>query len=79
MERFEHLFEHKEEAEQVFGAELSWEPLEEAKATRVGFYGNGSILDETSWAESQNWLGDACFRFLRVTEMRVFQELRYIG
>ena len=79
MERFEHLIKHKEEVEQVFGAELSWEPLEDAKATRVGYYGKGSILDEASWSDSQDWLGDVCSRFLRVTEMKVFQELRNIG
>lgn len=79
MERFEHLLRHKDEVEAVFGAELSWEPLEEAKATRVGYYGEGSILDEVSWARSQDWLGDACSRFIKVIEMKAFQELRHIG
>lgn len=79
MERFEHLFKHRDEIEAVFGAELSWEPLEEAKATRVGYYGEGSILDEANWAKMQVWLGDVLSRFLKVTETDVFKELRNIG
>jgi hypothetical protein len=77
--RLEHLMEQKDLVEATFGDVLSWEELEGSKATRIGFYGEGSLLDEDSWEASQAWLGDVGVRFARVTELQVFQELGEIA
>lgn len=79
LERFEYLLAHKEEVERTFGDSLSWQELEDSKATRIGYYGEGSLLDEENWAVYQEWLADAALRFLRVTELPSFQELRSVG
>ena len=76
--RFEHLRASKDLVEDTFGSGLSWEELEERKACRIGFYGEGSILEEESWRQSQDWLVDTALRFAKVTELPVFQELRNI-
>lgn len=76
--RFEHLEASKEIIEDSFGSALSWEQLEERKACRIGFYGEGSILDEESWPQSQQWLAGTALRFAEVTELPVFNELRDI-
>ena len=76
MARLEHLMAHKELVETTFGDSLSWEELEGAKATRIGYYGEGSLLDEDNWPACYSWLSDVGIRFKRVTELDVFQELR---
>ena len=77
--RFEHLEKHKNDVEGAFGDELSWELLEDRKACRIGYYGEGSILNEDSWVEAQEWLADVALRFIRVTELQIFQDLRNIN
>lgn len=78
-ERFEHLFRYREKIEATFGAPLSWEPLDDAKAARIGYYGEGSLMDEPSWQIYYAWLGDVANRFLRVTELEEFKAIRSIG
>jgi hypothetical protein len=79
LERFEHLLAHKDEVEAAFGHPLSWQELEDSKGTRIGYYGEGSLLDEENWDAYQEWLADTALRFLRVTELPSFKELRTIG
>lgn len=76
--RLQHLKNHQELVEQAFGDSLSWEDLEEARACRIGFYGEGSLLEEENWTDSQAWLADVGERFSKVTGLEVFQELRGI-
>ena len=76
--RLEHLKNHKELVEQTFGDSLSWEELEGARACRIGYYGEGSLLEEDNWPDSQAWLADVGERFARVTELEVFKELPQI-
>ena len=78
MARLEHLLAQKELIEETFGGSLSWEELEGKKATRIGYYGEGSLLDEENWPSCYSWLADVAIRFKRVTELHVFQELRGI-
>lgn len=78
MARLEHLMAHKELIETTFGDSLSWEELEGAKATRIGYYGEGSLLNEENWPACYAWLADVGIRFSRVTELDVFHEPREI-
>jgi hypothetical protein len=78
-ERLGHLMNHRKLVETTFGATLSWEELEDRRAARIGFYGEGSLLDEENWPTYQDWLADTAVRFLRVTKLDVFQELQSIG
>ena len=78
-ERIEHLEKHRELVESAFGAPLSWEALEGSRWARIGFYGEGALLDEENWPTYQDWLAETAIRFLRVTELEVFQELQSIG
>jgi hypothetical protein len=77
--RLEHLKKHRSQIEETFGDSLVWEELVHRKATRIGYYGKGSILDEDSWAQSQEWLASTALRFARVTKLEVFRELKKIG
>jgi len=77
--RVEHLMEHRELVESTFGAPLSWEELEDSRWARIGFYGEGALLDEENWQTFQDWLAETAIRFLRITELDVFGELRSIG
>jgi hypothetical protein len=77
--RLEHLKAHQSLVEETFGDALSWEELDDRKACRVGYYGDGSILDEDSWPRFQEWLVTTALRFSRVTELDVFRELKNIG
>jgi hypothetical protein len=74
--RFEFLKGHRQEIEETFGAELSWEPLESSRACRVGYYGEGSVLDEDAWHQHQDWLFDVALRFVRVTELPWWRQMR---
>lgn len=73
------LEQHKEQVEEAFGSELSWESLDDRKGCRLGYYGDGGLDDESTWAHSQAWLHDATTRFVAVTELPVFQQLRTIS
>jgi hypothetical protein len=77
-QRIEHLMKHRELVESTFGATLSWEELEDGRRARIGFYGEGALLEEENWPTYQDWLADTAIRFLRVTELDVFQELESI-
>jgi hypothetical protein len=74
--RLEHLKAHQQIVEETFGDALSWEELDDRKACRIGYYGDGSILDENSWDQSHEWLVATALRFARVTELQVFRELK---
>lgn len=76
--RLAFLEEHREKIEGVFGAELSWEYLDGRKACRIGYYGEGGLNDEVSWKESQDWLHSVTKRFVAVTGLPEFRQLREI-
>ncbi len=72
--RFDALYEVRTEIEDIYGEELSWEELEGKKATRIAFYRNASILEESSWAEYVRWLDDHLSRLTNVTTSEVFRD-----
>jgi len=64
---FEQLYQQKEEIEQEIGFELSWEKLENAKASRVALNTIGSIeAGENELAELQKWGIEKMIKFHRV-------------
>lgn len=77
-QRLAFLEEHKEAVEKVFGAELSWEYLEDRKGCRIGYYGEGGLNDEGTWNKSQDWLHTVMTRFVAVTGLLEFRQLREI-
>jgi hypothetical protein len=60
LEIFEHLSDHRDEIEQVYGGELAWEELPSRRACRIAAYKNGgcTILDQNRHDEYIDWLLD---------------------
>lgn len=74
---FDNLFEKKEEIEREFGSPLSWERLDDKKASRIAIYSEGSIdEDEASLAETKRWFVDNLLRFQTVFEPHLRDELQ---
>lgn len=64
MARFRAVEEHRAEMEAVFGAPLTWEPMEGYKATRVAAYGEMADVTQTErWGEYTDWLVGTGERF----------------
>jgi hypothetical protein len=54
-DRFNDLYEHREEIETAFGAPLTWEPLESRRASRIAAYGAGDIMEADKHDEYIDW------------------------
>jgi len=66
----------KTSIEEEFGEALSWERLDDKRASRVAIYRDGSINDnENQLEETQNWLIDNLLKFKRVFTDRVKRAL----
>jgi hypothetical protein len=52
---FDWLFEKKQTIENELGMPLSWERLDDRKASRIAVYGKGSITDSESLSEIHEW------------------------
>lgn len=64
---FDSLKADKTSIEEEFGEALSWERLDDKRASRVAIYRDGSINDnENQLEETQNWLIDNLLKFKRV-------------
>lgn len=55
---FRRLYEQRESIELAFGAQLMWEELPEARASRIAFYmpGQEKCSDTSHWHAQQEWL-----------------------
>jgi hypothetical protein len=62
---FEKLYQHKTDIESVFGGELSWEKMEDKRASRVAkYYETGGYRDEDDkWPKIQDELVDGMIGF----------------
>lgn len=67
---FQKLFDSKDAIEAEAGMSLSWERLENARASRIALYHAGSIIDssEEELAKLREWAADAVIRFQKVIE-----------
>lgn len=70
--RFEALYERKAEIEAVFGEELSWEELEGRKASRIAFYREASIMNESKWESYFLWIDKYFTKLSQVAESEAF-------
>ncbi|MBT5029740.1 DUF4268 domain-containing protein [archaeon] len=68
-QRFDELFKHKDEIESIFGGKLSWERLDEKRASRICFRFDGDNLlrNKDCWEDLQNKLVDAMVRLEKST------------
>ncbi|EHH2514646.1 DUF4268 domain-containing protein [Vibrio parahaemolyticus] len=71
-----YLLESKAEIEDEFGSELSWEPIDGKRATRVAVYRDGSILDESNLSELKLWHINNLIKFKGLFAKRVRQHLK---
>jgi len=73
---FDSLKADKTSIEEEFGEALSWERLDDKRASRVAIYRDGSINDnKNQLEETQNWLIDNLLKFKRVFTDRVKRAL----
>ena len=64
---FDNLFSNKENIEKEFGASLTWERLDDKRASRVAIYIDGSITDDTTDIENiKKWAIDNLLKFKKV-------------
>jgi len=62
-EIFDHLYKNKENIEGVFGGDLSWERLDNKRASRIAYYfDNGGYRDQNKWEEVSEKMIDAMIR-----------------
>lgn len=68
-ERFDKLFNHKDEIEEVFGDKLSWERLDKKRASRIAFrINNVGLKNKDKWPELQDKMIDSMIRLKKATE-----------
>lgn len=53
--RFTDLYDHRAEIEARFGAELSWEPLDDRRASRVATYTPGDVTQADRHDQYIEW------------------------
>jgi hypothetical protein len=59
---FEALHTCKDEIEEIYGGELSWEELPGRRACRIAEYGNGDVTNGSSYDDYIDWFFDAGVR-----------------
>lgn len=74
---FQRLFERKDIIEAEVGMPLSWERLDQARASRIALYHPGSIVDSSyeELAKLREWAVDAMDRLQRVMEKHLSEVL----
>lgn len=71
-ELFDQLYEKRAEIETEVGGSLSWERLDDKRASRVAVYRDGSITaDDSTLTETRNWMIDQLLAFKRVFTPRL--------
>lgn len=73
---FDMLFEKKSLFESLYGEELTWERLDEKRASRIAVYRNGSIEDDSATLEEiKNWMIQKLLKFKEVIKDKVILEI----
>ena len=68
-ERFDELFKYKDKIEEVFGDKLSWERLNNRRASRIAFrINNAGLKNKDKWPELQEKMIDYMIRLKKATE-----------
>ncbi|EKF6713428.1 DUF4268 domain-containing protein [Vibrio cholerae] len=62
--------------ENEFGCELSWEPLDGKRATRVAIYCIGSISEESELSDIKSWHINNLIKFKSSFDKRLRKYLR---
>lgn len=71
--RLEALYECRQEIEEIFGEELSWEELEGKKAARIAFYRHASILNQSDWDDYAGWIANRYRSLSAVADSTAFK------
>jgi hypothetical protein len=67
--RFDRLLKHKKEIEDKFGDKLSWERLDNKRASRIAVYFEfGGLHDQDKWEKLQDKMIDAMIRLEKATK-----------
>ena len=73
-QRFDKLCEHKKEIEEKFGSELSWERLDEKRASRIAVKIEGvGLNDKDKWKMLQNQMIDNMIKLEKATKNYIRQ------
>ena len=77
---FDWLYEQRDEIHSKFGYELTWERLDEKRASRIAIYRNGSIQSsEEELAEVKAWHIENLLNFKKVLSPLIQKGLKAIG
>ena len=60
---FDYLFEKKDEIESQFGNTLTWERLDDKRASRIKYETQGNIFDKEQWEAMANFMVNAMINF----------------
>ncbi|PSU81665.1 DUF4268 domain-containing protein [Photobacterium phosphoreum] len=71
-----HFLESKKDIENEFGSDLSWEPIDGKRATRIAIYRDGSITTENELVEIKSWYITNLLKFKSIFNKRLRQYLR---
>ncbi|MCD9517557.1 DUF4268 domain-containing protein [Photobacterium phosphoreum] len=71
-----HFLESKKDIENEFGSDLSWEPIDGKRATRIAIYRDGSITTENELVEIKSWHITNLLKFKSIFNKRLRQYLR---
>lgn len=73
---FDNLHGHKAQIEKLAGEELTWERLDERRASRISILRAGSIEDdETTLADIQKWLVEKLLRLKKVVDDKSIRQI----
>jgi hypothetical protein len=57
------LFNNKDEIENKFGDNLTWERLDDKRASRIKYETNGNVFEKEQWENMSNFMIDAMIKF----------------
>jgi hypothetical protein len=75
-EIFDELLKMKKTIETEVGSELSWERLDERRASRIAVYREGSIEKKDQHKEYQKWMVENLLKFKKVFNEKIAQILK---
>lgn len=70
-ETYDDLMKSRKEIETEFGTSLSWERLDEKRASRIAAYREGAIDDAEQHGEYRRWIIENLLRFKKVFNKRI--------